>query len=124
MKRILLTSACLLVAACGPEHVRDEVRQVEIGNTIISDGWTDIVYTSDADFQRLDQEYDPELYVEVIDVESGTAFKVPLGYECKQFPLPRGSRFLTRFDITAYEDKPKEEFMSPYGGPVKSHLCS
>ena len=125
MKRILLLSlGCLALTACGPKHVRDEVRQVEIGDTIISDGWQDIVYTPNVDLSGLDYDTEPTLYVNLTDVETGTVFKVPLGYECSQFPLPKGERFLTRFDITAYEEKPQEQYMSPYSDPVAKHLCS
>lgn len=125
MKRIgLLSLGCLLLTACGPEHVRDEVRQVEIGDTIISDGWQDIVYVPNVDLSGLDSESEPSLYVNLTDIESGNVFKVYLGYECSQFPLPKGTRFLTRFDVKAYKDKPETLLISPYGDPVAKHLCS
>jgi hypothetical protein len=131
-KVALIIAGCLALTACGPKHVRDEVREVETGDTIVSDGWTEVVFQGENDPKVsdpmalfvLDENSDPELYLNVIDKQTGQTFKVWLGYECNRFPIPKGVRFLAKFDIKAYEDKPNELLMSPYSTPISNYFCS
>jgi hypothetical protein len=125
MKKItILLAGCLALTGCGPEHVRDEVREVQVADTIISDGYQDIVWTPGVNLNVLDDESEPELYVNILDVATGQAFKIDLGTECSQFPLPKGQRFLARFNVLAYKEKPRELYMNPYGQPINKLLCS
>jgi hypothetical protein len=125
MKRILLmASAALMLAGCGTDHVRDQVRQVEVQESIVSDGYTDIIYYPNVDLSSLDEEYEPDLYVNIKDVDTGTVFKVPVGTECSTFPAEKGLRFLAKFDIRAYKEKPQELYLSPYSEPITKLLCS
>lgn len=120
MKRIALVLAgALLLTACGPEHVKDEVREVEIGQTLVDDGYGPAPYVPNTEYTS----EAPELYVELKDTATGTIFKVDLGTECSQFPFPVGQRFLAKFDISAYKEKPADLYMTPYSDKVYGFLC-
>jgi hypothetical protein len=131
-KIAMIAAVSLALTACGPEHIRDEVREVETGDTIVSDGWTDVVFQGETDpkvsdpnaLALLDENSDPELYVKIKDISTGEEFKVWLGYECNRFPIPKGARFLAKFDIMAYEKSPKELYIRPYSEPINKYLCS
>ena len=127
MKRILAVIAVgVMLTGCDriPQKIGEEVRQVEVGESIVSDGWHEVVYTQESDMNSLDfDENDPELYVNVKDVDTGHVFKVSLGGECGQWPLPRGERFLTRFDRFASKKYPKDITFAPQSGPVSKFLC-
>jgi hypothetical protein len=107
MKKIAFALGCTLaLSACSlPEHVRDEVLQVEVTG------------------QNVDEDLG-ELHVDIFVPELNQSWNVNLGDQCGQYPLPIGEKFMTRFDITAYKDKPSELYYSPYTDKVWNYLCS
>ena len=127
MKRIaLVLLAGLALTGCDSirQKVGEEVRQVEIGDSLVSDGWNTVVYHQESDVAGLDfDENEPELSVNLIDVETGTSFKVPVGSECNSWPAPKGSRFLVRFDRSASKAKPKDIYISPQSNQVANYIC-
>jgi hypothetical protein len=106
MKSISVLLAFATLAACGPKKFGEEVRQVEVGQTYVDEDMG-------------------ELYVDIKDVSSGQNWKVGLGEECRQYPLPMGERFMTRFDKSRYEDKPEDKniYFSPQTTPIWNYLC-
>lgn len=128
MKRfalLLLVGASLAGCDRIPTKIGEEVRQVEIGDSILSDGWNSVIYQRQGDEASLDfDSNEPELYVNVLDVESGQTFKVGLGSECSQFPIPKGQRFLARFDKSASKAKPNEIFFAPQSDKIYTAFCS
>ena len=112
MKKILVLSfACLALAGCDriPQKIGETVREVEVGDT------------------RVDEDYDEEtseLHVTITDVESGNSWDVNLGEECRQYPLPKGERFLTRFDRSAAKADPKTVYLAPQTSTVYKYLCA
>lgn len=116
------------VALTGCDQIRhkigEEVRQVEIGDSIVSDGFNSVYYHTPSDTNSLDLENnDAELYVVLTDVSSGATFKMSLGSECGTFPAPKGQRFLVKFDKSASKAKPNDVYMVPQSDQVYHYLC-
>ena len=127
MKRIaVVLLAGLALTACDSmrQKVGEEVRQVEIGDSLVSDGYNTVVYRNELDLAPLDLDSnEAELYVNLIDVETGSVFKMPLGSECSQFPAQKGQRFLAKFDKEASKDKPNDIYISPQSDKIQNYIC-
>lgn len=108
MKRIILIAlACSSLAACSfPKKFDEQVRQVEVGQTTVDDDMG-------------------ELHVDITDIESGKSWNINLGSECRQYPLPLGERFMTRFDLSKYEqpNEDKNLYIEPQTQPIWNYLC-
>lgn len=126
MKKLVLALVALSLAGCDriPTKIGEEVRPVEIGDSLVSDGWNTVVYHYESDLFGLDLDNnDAELYVELIDVNTGQKFKTYLGSECGSFPAPKGQRVLIRFDRSASKAKPKDIYIAPQSSQVSNYLC-
>lgn len=127
MKRLaLVLLAGIALTGCDSmrHKVGEEVRQVEIGDSLVSDGWNTVVYQRESDLAPLDLDSnEAELYVNLTDVETGTVFKMGLGSECSQFPAQKGQRFLVKFDKSASKAKPNDIYMAPQSDKVMGYLC-
>jgi hypothetical protein len=127
MKRIaVMLMLGISLGACDriPHKIGESVRHVQVAESIVSDGWNEVVYRTESDLNRLDfSESEPTLYVNLIDVETGNVFKVDMGSECNQWPVPRGHQFLARFDRSASKAKPNDIYIAPQTYPVRKFLC-
>jgi hypothetical protein len=109
VKSIGVALALASLGACSfPKKYDEQVRQVEVGETTVDD------YVEPAD-----------LHVSITDVESGKSWDVNLGDECRQYPLPKGERFMTRFDLSRYEqpNEDKNTYIEPQTTPIWKYLC-
>lgn len=103
-KSAMVILGALMLTACGPEHVKDEVRSVTVGTATVDENME-------------------ELHVSIIDDDTGQQWDVNLGSECAQYPLPTGEKFMARFDVSAYKEKPNEFYYAPYTDKVWEYLC-
>lgn len=126
MKKLVLALVALSLAGCDriPTKIGEEVRPVEIGDSMVSDGWNTVVYQTESDLYGLDLDNnEAELYVDLIETNTGQKFRVSLGSECNSWPAPKGERFLARFDRSASKAKPKDIYIAPQSAQVFDFLC-
>lgn len=127
MKKIALVMLLgTMLAGCDSmtKKFGEQVREVEVGDSLVSDGWNTVIYQQESDVSGLDfDSSEPELYVNIQDVETGSTFKVSMGSECSQFPAPKGQRMLIRFDLSKSKAKPNDIYMAPHSDQIFKILC-
>lgn len=128
MKRLallLLVGASLAGCDSMTHKFGESVRQVEIGDSMVSDGYNTVVYQRESDLAPLDLDNnDVQLSVNILDVDTNQTFKVELGGQCETFPLPKGQRLLARFDMSKSKAKPNDIYMAPQTDPLYKMFCS